>query len=455
MKTKKLMTIAVLAVLIITASCKKTFFTDANKNPNAPTSVPPSTILASVEAAIGYTQGGDLSRYASLFTQQTLGYTRQATAYYNYIITGNDLDNLWGNLYTGTMNNINALIELADKGDGDGPYNSYSGVARLLMAYSLQLTVDSWGNVPYSKAFKGLNDLHPAYDKDADVYAAIEKLIDDGIAELQASDPGTLTPGGEDVIYGGDTDKWIKFGHALKARLAIHQSKDNNAMAQKALDEIALSFSSNADNAIYVFGADETASGPWYQFNENRADIVFDESTLSDTMFSRNDPRIGIYFDTTYSDINGVGMGDYYGAPNGHVELITYDELLFMSAEAKLRLGDAAGAQTDYENAIKANMKKFGIDDGDINTYLAGYGTLPGDAAAAIAQVAAEEYIALYLNPEVWTLYRRTGSPNLVPVAGSNGVPRRYIYPQSETTYNSNSYNGSATLFSPKIFWDK
>lgn len=449
------MTIAVLAVLIITASCKKTFFTDANKNPNAPTSVPPSTILSSVEAAIGYTQGGDLSRYTSLFTQQTFGGTRQATAYYSYIITGNDLDNLWGNLYTGTMNNINDLIKLADKGDSDGPYNSYSGVARLLMAYSLQLTVDSWGNIPYSKAFQGLKDLHPDYDKDVDIYATIEKLIDEGITQLQSSESGTLVPGGEDVIYGGDTDKWIKFGHALKARLAIHQSKDNNAMAQKALDEIALSFSSNADNAIYVFGADETASGPWYQFNENRADIYFDESTLSDTMFTRNDPRIGYYFDTTYNDVNGVGMGDYYGAPDGHVELITYDELLFMSAEAKSRLSDITGAQTDYQNAITANMKKFGIDDGDISTYLAVHGTLPNDVTGAIAQVASEEYIALYLNPEVWTLYRRTGSPNLIPVAGSNGIPRRYIYPQNELTYNSNSYNSSSTLFSPKIFWDK
>ncbi len=455
MKTKQIMTIAALAVLMITTSCKKTFFTDANKNPNAPTSVPPSTILSSVEAGIGYTQGGDLSRYASLFTQQTYGATRQATAYYNYILTSNDVDNLWGNLYTGTMNNINDLIKLADKGDGDGPYNRYAGIARLLMAYSLQLTVDSWGNIPYSEAFKGLDNLHPSYDKDVDIYATIEKLIDEGINRLQASKPGTQKPGVEDVIYGGDPDKWIKFGHALKARLAIHQSKGDNAMAQKAIDEVALAFSSNSDNAIYIFGADETASGPWYQFNQNRADIYFDESTLSDTMFSRNDPRIGYYFDTTYSDVSEVGMGAYYGDPNGHVELITYDELLFISAEAKLRLGDATGAQPDYENAIKANMKKFGIADSNISTYLAVRDTLPNDVSTAIAWVAFEQYFALYLNPEVWTLYRRTGIPNLVPVAGSNGIPRRYVYPQNELTYNSNSYNSSATLFSPKIFWDK
>lgn len=454
MKTKNFVTVAALTVLMITASCKKTFFTDVNKNPNAPSEVPCSTILPSVEAALAYTQGGDLARYTSLFTQQTYGYSRQSTAYYNYIITGNDLDNLWGNLYTSTMNNINDLMKVADKGDGDGPFNAYGGVARLLMAYTLQITVDSWGSIPYSNAFKGLENLHPDYDKDVDIYNSIEKLVDDGIAKLNDANAGTQTPGSEDVVYGGDAAKWVKFGHALKARLAIHQAKGNNAMAQKALDEIAMAFSSNSDNAIYVFGVDETASSPVYQFNQQRGDIDYYGSTLVEMMLNNSDPRIGAYFDSTYSDINGVGIGSYFGDADGHVELITYDELLFISAEAKLRLGDASGAEADYQAAITANMNKFGLDGGDISTYVTANGTLPGDVNDAIKQVAKEEYIALYLNPEAWTVYRRTASPDLVPVAGSNGVPRRLIYPQSELTYNSNSYNGSASMFSPKIFWD-
>jgi hypothetical protein len=74
--------------------------------------------------------------------------------------------------------------------------------------------------------------------------------------------------------------------------------------------------------------------------------------------------------------------------------------------------------------------------------------------ADAIASVATQEYIALYLNPEAWTLWRRTGAPELTPIAGTNGIPRRFLYPQSEYSLNGTN-TPQATLFSPKIFWDK
>ena len=42
--------------------------------------------------------------------------------------------------------------------------------------------------------------------------------------------------------------------------------------------------------------------------------------------------------------------------------------------------------------------------------HIAAHGTLPTTSVGnAIAAVAVQEYIALYLNPEAWTLGRRTG----------------------------------------------
>jgi hypothetical protein len=105
---------------------------------------------------------------------------------------------------------------------------------------------------------------------------------------------------------------------------------------------------------------------------------------------------------------------------------------------------------------ITANMTKLGVDTNDIKTYLTANGTLPGTTDAAIAQIATQAYLGLYLNPEAWSTWRRTGSPALTPITGA-GVPRRLLYPQSEYSYNSkNIPNGSSvTLQSPKIFWDK
>jgi hypothetical protein len=442
---------AVLMSIVLGPSCKKTFFSDVNVNTNAPapSSIVPSVMLSTVEGTLAYTQGGDISRFTSLITQQTLGAARQVQGYYQYTFTSVDFDGAWGNLYTSVMENNRTLMNISDaKGD-----NAYSGISRVLMAYSLQLAVDSWGSVPYSDGFKGAGNLQPKYDNDKALYDTIANLLNTAITQLSNSNKGPDVPGVEDVMYSGSLARWIKFAHAIKARLFIHQSKGSAAMAASALNEIALSFSSNSDNAVYTFGSTETSANPWYQFNEQRADIVFDGSPLGVKMQAKNDPRFLIYTDPGFNDVNGVGIGSYYGDISAPVEFITYDELLFMKAEATLTSGGSmAAAQAIYQAAITANMQKLGVGAGDIASYLAANGILPAGNANAIAKIATEEYTALYLNPEAWTVWRRTGSPALTPVTGAN-VPRRFLYPQTEYSYNKANV-ASSTLFTPKVFWD-
>lgn len=446
-------------MILAGVSCKKSFYTQANQNPNAPepSSITPAVLLSTVEGTLAYTQGGDFSRYTSLITQQTSSEARQAGAYYQYIFTAVDFDSPWGNLFTSVMENNHTLIEVSDA-NGD---NAYGGIGRIIMAYSLQLAVDCWNDIPYSEAFQGAAKLHPKFDDGKALYDTIFSLLDTAIAKLESSDPGSNIPGGEDFMYEGDLSKWVKFAHAIKARLYIHQSKGDAAMAEKALDEIALSFTSNEDNATYPFiGGTETSANPWYQFNQQRGDITFDDSPLGKKLAATNDPRYTVFTTPAdanggYSDVNGVGMGDYYGSQTAPVEFITYDELLFMSAEAKLRTsGDIGAAQADYRLGIINNMKKLGIVEAAINTYVNANGTLPTSTDAAIARVAAQEYIALYLNPEAWTLWRRTNSPELKPVVGSK-IPRRFLYPQTEISYNESNVPESVTLYSPPVFWDK
>lgn len=460
MKQSKYNLILLAAILILgTASCKKSFYTDANRNPNAPdpSSITPPVLLSTVEGTLAYTQGGDFSRYTSLITQQTSSEARQAGAYYQYIFTAVDFDSPWGNLFTSVMENNHMLIQVSDeKGD-----NAYGGIGRILMGYSLQLAVDCWNDIPYSEAFQGAANLHPKLDNGKALYDTIFSLLDVAIEKLQSPDPGNDIPGGEDVIYEGDLSKWIKFAHAIKARLYIHQSKGDPAMAAKALEEIALSFTSNEDNAQYLFsGGTETSANPWYQFNQQRGDISFDESPFGQKLKATNDPRYTILISPAdasgnYSDVNAVGMGDYFGSQTAPVEFITYDELLFMSAEAKLRTsGNIASAQADYRAGITNNMKKLRVSAGATTTYVNANGTLPATVDAAIAQVAAQEYIALYLNPEAWTLWRRTNSPNLKPVVGTK-IPRRFLYPQTEISYNKTNLPDNVTLYSPQVFWDK
>jgi hypothetical protein len=439
-------------VILLQTGCKKERFTEANINPNAPGTVIPANILPAVEANLAYTQGGDLTRFSTMFVQQSIGFSRQSQAYYNYILTSTDFDTPWGNMYTSVLGNNRDLMNKADAGG----HNRYSGISRILMAYGLQLLVDEWGKVPYSQALQAAGNTHPVFDDDKALYDTIQNLITKGIAMLSDPSPGGQTPGADDIIYGGNAARWIKFGHAIKARLFIHQSKGNAAMAAQALTEANLSFTSNEDNAQFVFGNAETAANPIYEFNSQRGDIDYGAGTMVDILNSLKDPRLTRFTNPHYTDVNQAGIGEYYGNINGHVEFITYDEILFIKAEATLRsTGNIAAAQAFYRAAILANMQKLGVTDAEASAYIAAQGTLPQTSVnAAIAAVALQEYLALYQDPEAWTLWRRTGTPALTPTAGTNGVPRRYLYPQNEYSLNGSNVPPNATLYSPKIFWD-
>lgn len=450
-KYKRSLAWAALLVMLGSTACKKSFYTSVNNNPNAPTegSITPTVLLGPVEAAIAYLQGGDMSRFTSLNMQQVKGDLRQSKAYYQYVFTSGDFDNVWGNIYTDVLENNEVLIRQSDARG----FNAYAGVGRILRAYALQLAVDCWGSIPYSQALQGANNFKPTFDTDKDLYDSIANLVDAGIAKLNDPNKGTLKPEDEDVLYGGDVDKWIKFGHAIKARLYAHQAKNNSNMAIKALQESAASFASNDDNATYVFGNTETSANPWYQFNSQRGDIGFSDGKAAEMMTALTDPRLPILIDTTKAN-GGDGL-KFYGKIDAPVEFITYDELQFMTAEMILYNGGSiVASQAFFQQAIKVNMQKLGVKDAAITTYVAQNGTLPVDFDQAIVKIATQEYLALYLNPEVWSLWRRTGAPALTPISGQ-AIPRRFLYPQTEYSYNKANVPGSVTLQSPKIFWDK
>ena len=67
-KYKLLLSWMILVILLGSAACKKSFYTDVNTNPNVPSSgsITPTVLLPSIEAALGYLQGGDMSRFTSL-----------------------------------------------------------------------------------------------------------------------------------------------------------------------------------------------------------------------------------------------------------------------------------------------------------------------------------------------------------------------------------------------------
>lgn len=441
---KHLFFIAIAAVLF--TSCKK--YLDVNQNPNQPSSVSPDVVLTATEVQLGYTVGGaDISLTTGILTQQITGVDRQFTTYNNYVFTADNFTNVWANMYD-VMLNLYQLKQTSDERE----FKFYSGISGVLLAYSLGITTDLWGDIPYSEAFLGEEGQYkPKYDTQQDIYATIDALLTEAIANLNTNpaDAG-LKPGADDVIYGGKVNRWIKFANSLKLRFLLHQSKLDPGVAGKIITGLNAAggiISSNDDNAAVTFLDDEARANPLYQFFTQRDGYATFESHGSDMLESLNDERKTAYIGDDYS------IGDYLGLQASPVILLSAAEVKFIEAEARAMSNDLAGAETAYNNGISLSFAQLGVSGAD--TYLAqatvAFATAPG---TDVEKVINQKYLALYLQSEVYNDWRRTGFPVLTPNTVSSQIPRRYLYPQTELSYNAANVPSGITLAS-KIWWDK
>jgi len=166
----------------------------------------------------------------------------------------------------------------------------------------------------------------------------------------------------------------------------------------------------------------------------------------------RDDPRLpklvypaiqtGEYFGRAIDQINLGSLEEYsIGGPSvadpaSSNYMVTYNEALFLKAEATFYTTGAAAAEPIYQDAISSNMEKLGVTSGDVQTYLGTRGSITD--ASALRMIMEEKKIADFLNIENWTDWRRTGFPVLTPVPNASGeIPRRFLYPQIEISTNA------------------
>lgn len=477
MKTLKNKIIVALTgvMLLSTTSCEK--FYDINQDPDFILDAPLPQLLTSATVNIGFTAGSDLSRYTALITQQlsgmSTGATNQTQNYEKYQISGQDANNVWSSIYASILNDLELIITKSNS--TNSPH--YAGVAKLLKAYTYQIAVDTWGNIPYSETQKLTNNLTPKYDSAESIYTALLALIDEAIINLNAS-TSTLSPGTNSTIYPSayTTSKanWIKFANTLKLRIYLHYSEKNPQFATEKMNALIGSsgvsfFSSNTDNFQMSFLASAGAKNPIDQFETARPDYLAAHKTMVDMMNVKADPRRSAYF----TAVSGNYIGTVSGGPNtpaafskigtylrgtageAPIRMLTFAEYNFIRAEAALRLGVTGDAQTFFQAGITASMQDAGVSAANIATYLAANGTLTGTTDQKLKQIIEEKFVAsIGMVVEPWTDWRRTGYPTIsIPSnAVVNYVPRSLYYPQSEIDFNPNCTQKSG--LNVRVFWD-
>ena len=135
--------------------------------------------------------------------------------------------------------------------------------------------------------------------------------------------------------------------------------------------------------------------------------------------------------------------------------IMNSDEVKFILAEAAAKGMITGSADTYYRNGIRFSMKRWGISDGDIDTYLAQSKiALPGGQTAQLAQIADQKWLALFfVSAETYLDLRRTQLPNIFKngYLSTYQFPLRYRYPANELGQNETAYKGGVAGLAPRV----
>ena len=451
-------------------------YEDLNKDPKNPTDVAADFLFTSATK--------DLSRQMAS-PNVNLNIFRFVAQYWtsttyldepNYDLTNRGIpQNHWNRLYRWVIFNLEdakAKVQ-EDETLSEGERTARIAQIEVLEVYTWQVLVDTFGDIPYSEALGGADNISPAYDDAATIY-------EDLISRIGAAS-GNLSAGqgfaGADILYGGDMAKWEKFANSVQLRLAMQISDVNPSLAKTTAEDAYTDgvFASNADNATLEFQSAPPNTNPLWEdlVQSGRSDYV-SANTAVDILNELEDPRRSAYLDDNLSSDEYIGgtyggsnsfqnythVGDAFREPTHPGILMDYAEVRFLLADAAQNDFSVGGtAEEHYEAAITASMEYWDISEGEIEDYLAS-----GDVAydGSEEQFATQFWLAMYDNPfQGWNVWRRFDAPSFnLPEDTGNEVPLRYTYPVNEQNLNNANWSAASDAIGgddqqTPLFWDE
>lgn len=491
--------------------------TELNENPNSPEIVPTYTIFnGATRYLISTARDGWWSARMSMpwmqYTAQ-INYTEEDKYQYRDTQTSGG----WNALYRSASNfkdiidkctNPETAAQMGQYGDLDNQI----AISRIMLAYTFDQLVSSFGDVPYWSHGNKNADFQALQIDDyaAPKYVSQQVIYEDLLKELkEASEQLDVNASGfssGDNIYGGDVAKWKKFANSLRLRIANRVKAKLPSANAHITDAIAKGvFTSNDDNAAQNFGSSAAEGSPfWATFftGSMRTDFATNKQfiNLLKGQSTKNfgvDPRLQVYaapiglkksevYPASYSDTNDLTkyQGMPYGLPDTMLSLNnetatlsfaskyvmtpTFAEVLMEYSEVEFILSEINGWDaTHYKAGVQASMDKWGVDATKATAYV---NALP---AANQENVITQKYIALYMQgAEAWNEYRRTGYPNggilllpgqtakdnngatytFTPLMSGNVVakdlPARVRYPITQPSLNGANYKDASSKLS-------
>lgn len=393
------------------------------------------------------------------------------------LISRNVNGRTWNTLYATVIRDLTEArtIVAADEVIPATQKQNQLAIFEVMEVFAYHVLVDIFGDVPYTQALT--EDVTPAYDNDADIYADLADRLDAAIADMG----GETGLAAYDLIYGGDADMWKKMANSLKLRLAIRMADVNDAKAKTMAEEAVASgvFTSNADNFALSYSSSTPNTNPLWEdlVQSGRSDFIA-ANTLTDVLNALNDPRTSAFF-TNLDAVTGDAIGGAYGDNNSYAAnsqpgemlkdptlpgvIIDFAEVSFLLADASERGYNVGGtAAQHYENGVTASIESWGGDAVAATAYLlqpdVAYATAPGTWKEKIAK---QKWLALYNRGfEGWSTFRLYDAPTMnIAVQAGTLPPTRFTYPVTEFSLNGDNVAAAATAIGgdnlmTKVFWD-
>ena len=490
-----------LSLLVVLYSCDSEL--DINEDPNSPQEIDAGLALSAVEGSLVTVMGGDLFNLGGIYAQY---YTQSpgASQYENidtYNINVDYANRLWTELYAGALNDAKFVL---DKSEENGETGTYL-IATCLQAYTYQILTDVFGDIPYTEALEGQNNLSPMPTSGEEIYLDLIAKIDSALAQYEQN-PVESSVGAQDLIYGADMTSWIQFANTLKLKLYMRMSYTSQNNSAEVLALLNNGNFITADSKFDAFIDANDKRNPFYEVQiastglgdvNNVASNSLHEylESNSDTIrlktiyrANKNGEYIGIdQGDGITSNFSNQKSNEFSRprvAPLTPVYLITLSESSFLQAEALARYSGAAAAESLYNQGIVqsfllnisktedyTNTEAVTVANEMIGTGGAYEFDTTVSTEELVEQIIIQKWVALagVNNIEAWIETTRTKFPELVSntpdyslgrrlvsvtsVLPGNSIPSSVFYPDNEVTRNSNLNQKQNLLV--KVWWDQ
>jgi hypothetical protein len=255
-----------------TSSCSS--FLDINTNPNSFTSASaptPNAILAQALVATANNYATSYNSYASFAADYwgksgvVNGYAAERT--YNYS------SSYYQGLWSATYDNLNDYNVIQTQGVATN-YPYHAAIARIMKAYNYLLLVDQYGDIPYTNALKGLDNLTPTYDKAQDIYKDLIVQLNGAITDINAATASSTVPiavGTEDVVFAGNMTNWKRFANSLKLRILLRESQTADAALNTYVQQQMATLQTATDGFITT----DVQVQPGYAQNDGQQNPLF------------------------------------------------------------------------------------------------------------------------------------------------------------------------------------